>query len=233
MRRRYKEAIKSLTDPTATPEQRAQLAQRAIDNANRASRRIDELIPNGGYAARSMQDTLTGIVEEMKPYTSGDVLLAPQYRPVPRIPQVSGFAEFKAMQNTGLQRMPTFDKFIAMRYGDTEEYRNLLARYQNITDQRDWSAVEFNPETPIGHFANHASAMGFSSAEGYGKAAVDFVNTASDKLSFADETGITRYFSKSTGVFASVYPDGTVRTFFKPRKGIQYWEGQVKKYGTK
>ena len=123
VRRRYKEAIKSLTDPTATPEQSAQLAQRAIDNANWASRRIDELIPNGGYAARSMQDTLTGIVEEMKPYTSGDVLLAPQYRPVPRIPQVSGFAEFKAMQNTGLQRMPTFDKFIAMRYGDTEEYR--------------------------------------------------------------------------------------------------------------
>ena len=50
-----------------------QLAQRAIDNANRASRRIDELIPNGGSAARSMQDTLTGIVEEMKPYTAGHI----------------------------------------------------------------------------------------------------------------------------------------------------------------
>ena len=58
-----------LADPNATPKQRALLAQSTVDNADWASRRMDELVPYGGYESRAAQDALAGIVEEMKPYT--------------------------------------------------------------------------------------------------------------------------------------------------------------------
>lgn len=189
----------------ATPSQRSILAQRALD----------------------------GISEELRPWAAekAGLLSAPQHDLSPQIPQMSTASEFEAMRNAGLLRLPTFDKFAGMKYDDTVEYRNLLARYQNLMGQREWSAVEFNPETVDRHFESHGSAFGFSTAEEYGRAAIDFINSEVNKLSFTDANGITRYYSEDTGVFAAVYPDGTVATLFKPRTGIKYWESQVKKYG--
>lgn len=70
MRQRYEETVKALAAPNVSPEQRTLLAQSTVDNANWASRRLDELTPYGGYDTRAAQDALTGIVEEMKPYTT-------------------------------------------------------------------------------------------------------------------------------------------------------------------
>jgi len=81
VRQRYEETVKALAAPNASPEQRALLAQSTVDNANWASRRLDELASYGGYDTRAAQDALTGIVEEMKPYTaeSNALTIAPQY----------------------------------------------------------------------------------------------------------------------------------------------------------
>lgn len=139
--------------------------------------------------------------------------------------------EFEAMRNAGLMRMPSLDKFAEMQYSNSPAYQNLVARYQNLTGERAWSAVEFNPETVMEHVRSHGAEFGLTTAKEYEAAALAFVGKTEGKLSFVDAGGTRRFFEESTGTLASVYPDGTVRTFFKPRKGIKYWESQVKKYG--
>lgn len=141
--------------------------------------------------------------------------------------------EYEAMQKIGLLRMPALDKFATLKYTNSPAYQKLLARYRNLTGEREWSAVEFNPETVQDHFTRHAAGLGITSVEGYNAAALDFVNAAEGKVSIKDESGVRRFFRESDEFFAAVYPDGTISTFYKPRTGKKYWEGQVKKHASK
>lgn len=70
-------------------------------------------------------------------------------------------------------------------------------------------------------------------AEAYAAAALKFVNGKGAKAVIFDEDGIRRMYSEAENIFASVYPDGTISTFFHPRAGKKYWESQVKKYAKK
>lgn len=139
---------------------------------------------------------------------------------------------FEKMQEIGLFRMPTLDKFAEMQYNASLAYKKLFARYQNLTGDRTWSAVEFNPETIVDHVNRHGREFGISTAQEYEKAALAFINAPDGKLSFIDAEGTRRFFEESTGTFASAYPDGTLRTYFKPKTGIKYWKGQVKKFAS-
>ena len=107
-----------------------------------------------------------------------------------------------------------------------------VARFENLTGQRKWAAVEFNPETLADHFKRHGSNLG-ADAQAYAAAALKFVNGKGDKAVIFDEDGIRRMYSEVENIFASVYPDGTISTFFHPRAGKKYWESQVKKYAKK
>lgn len=141
--------------------------------------------------------------------------------------------EYEQILATGLLRMPSLDQFAAMRYNQTEEYKRLLARYQNLTAERKWSAVEFNPETISDHFSRHGEALGAKSQGEYNRLALAFLQSLEDKEMILDSSGIRRVYSETENLFAAVYPDGTISTFFKPRQGRKYWEAQVKKYGEK
>lgn len=135
------------------------------------------------------------------------------------------------MQKAGLKRVPDIDTFLKQRYNNSPTYQNLMRRYANITGAREWEAVEFNPQTVAGHFDNHGSGVGTSSISAYRAAALEFVNNAKGKEMITASDGVRRFYSPATNEFASVYPDGTISTYYKPRHGERYWKGQVKKYG--
>jgi pyocin large subunit-like protein len=139
---------------------------------------------------------------------------------------------FNEMQNIGLMRMPDLETFAEMSYNNSPAYKNLLSRYQNITGQREWTAVEFNPDTLADHFKRHGSDIG-TDAKSYAAAALEFVNGATEKATIIDGDGVRRMYSETENLFAAVYPDGTISTFFHPRAGKKYWESQVKKYAEK
>lgn len=138
---------------------------------------------------------------------------------------------FEEMQKIGLMRLPSIDKFAEMRYNNSTSYKNILARYQNLTGQRKWSAVEFNPETISDHFRRHCSSVGVVTKEEYNKVALSFVNSDNDKITIIDKNKVRRMYSEKDNLFCVVYPDGTIATFYKPKTGKKYWEGQVKNYG--
>lgn len=141
--------------------------------------------------------------------------------------------EYDKLKATGLLRMPALDRFADMMYNQSEEYRKLQARYQNLTSEDKWSAVEFNPETVADHFSRHGKALGAKSQQDYNRLALEFLQSLDDKEVIIDSGGVRRVYSEKENLFTAVYPDGTVSTFFKPRQGRKYWEAQVKKYGKK
>lgn len=138
----------------------------------------------------------------------------------------------KKCKKSGLLRLPPLDEFAEMRYSNSPTYKKLVARFENLTGQRKWAAVEFNPETLADHFKRHGSDLG-ADAQAYAAAALKFVNGKGDKAVIFAEDGIRRMYSEVENIFASVYPDGTISTFFHPRAGKKYWESQVKKYAKK
>jgi len=78
-----------------------------------------------------------------------------------------------------------------------------------------------------------AAAEARKNRPAYAAAALKFVNGKGAKAVIFDEDGIRRMYSEAENIFASVYPDGTISTFFHPRAGKKYWESQVKKYAKK
>jgi len=138
---------------------------------------------------------------------------------------------FNAMQESGLMRMPSIDSFAKMQYNNTPAYKNIVLRYENLTGKRQWSAVEFNPETVTDHFTRHRSSIGVQTKEEYARLALEFVNNNIDKTVLICDDGVRRMYSENDNLFASVYADGTISTFYKPKTGKKYWMSQVKKYG--
>ena len=129
-----------------------------------------------------------------------------------------------------MKRLPALDMFLNEKYNNSPAYTNIMARYQNLAGSKAWGAVEFNPETLESHLDRHGKDFGLEASAEYAKAALDFVRHTDGKGRLIDALGVRRYFLLTTGEFASVYPDGTISTYFKPKEGIKYWERQVEKY---
>ena len=129
--------------------------------------------------------------------------------------------------------MPPLDEFAKIKYNKTPVYSRLVARYENLAGLRDWEAVEFNPETLADHFSRHGSDFGTKAQQKYAAAALEFVNGQKEKAVVIGTDGIRRMYSEAENIFAAVYPDGTISTFFRPKAGKKYWESQVKKYAKK
>lgn len=140
-------------------------------------------------------------------------------------------ALYNRLKQSEMKRLPALDMFLNEKYNNSPAYTSIMARYQNLVGLRAWEAVEFNPETLETHFARHGKDFGLESSAEYAKSALDFIRHTDGKECVIDALGVHRYFLPTTGEFASVYPDGTISTYFKPKDGIKYWERQVKKYG--
>jgi SPP1 gp7 family putative phage head morphogenesis protein len=145
----------------------------------------------------------------------------------------AGRSEYEQIQKFGIRRAPDIDTFLRQRYNNSPEYRKLIQRLINVQSSGDWKAVEFNPSTMESHFKKHGSDIDAKNSAEYQEAALKFVNEASGKETIVASDGVRRFYSLDTNEFASVYPDGTISTYYKPRQGLKYWKRQVEKYGRK
>lgn len=179
------------------------------------------------YSTRMARDTVT----EQSVRTSEQTY--EKWRAAQDAKYSAGLSEYSQIQGAGIRRTPDIDTFQKQRYNNSPDYQSLMQRLANVQGNGDWKAVEFNPQTSDSHFEKHGADFGVNNIAEYKAAALKFVNDASGKEAVIASDGIRRFYSRETNEFASVYPDGTISTYYKPRSGEKYWKGQVEKYGTK
>jgi RHS repeat-associated protein len=78
------------------------------------------------------------------------------------------------------------------------------------------------------HFRRHGGDFGGSSADDYAQKAADFFQDAQRRglPTKVDADGVVRVYDPATNTFGAYNPNGTTRTFYKPRRGIDYWNDQ-------
>lgn len=83
-------------------------------------------------------------------------------------------------------------------------------------------------ETLADHFMRHGGDFAATSAEDYAQQASDFLvrSQAEGLPTKIAEDGVIRVYEPVTNSFGSYNPSGTTRTFFKPTRGLDYWNDQ-------
>jgi pyocin large subunit-like protein len=76
------------------------------------------------------------------------------------------------------------------------------------------------------HYMKHASEFGNITKEQYLKGAQNLTNPGGNILTKARSNGDILFYNKSTNEFAVKASDGTIRTYFKPTDGIDYFNRQ-------
>jgi RHS repeat-associated protein len=86
----------------------------------------------------------------------------------------------------------------------------------------------FAPGKWLTHFEKHGAEFGYKNSVEYLKGAQSLVVRQSDNIlrKVDSTTGITRIYDKATNEFISINPNRTIRTYFKPERGIDYWYRQ-------
>lgn len=89
-----------------------------------------------------------------------------------------------------------------------------------------------NPETLERHVRSHGKDFGITSEAEYAKRAQQFYRRAQQgKLpAVRGHDGVLRVYDTKTNTFGSYNPDGSTRTFYKPRDGIRYFRNQIAKH---
>jgi len=116
--------------------------------------------------------------------------------------------------------------------GDPEEEGNpLLQAVQDAAEQaanrpgNGWG----RPGTLQDHFDDHGGDFGSTSPEEYAQQARDFFQRAVQErlpTKIDPSDGTIRVYDPSTNEFGSYNPDGTTKTYFKPKRGPDYWDDQ-------
>jgi hypothetical protein len=84
------------------------------------------------------------------------------------------------------------------------------------------------PETLIDHYRRHGADFEAKSAREYARMAHDFYVKAQEEKfpkKIASD-GTIRIYDRKTNTFGAYNPDGTTKTFFKPKNGEKYWKRQ-------
>jgi WXG100 family type VII secretion target len=84
-------------------------------------------------------------------------------------------------------------------------------------------------EKLVSHFAKHGPKMGFKSIDEYLGGARSLINQNQSVAKFVRQNGDTLYYNRATNEFAVMSQDGYLRTYFKPKQGAKYWDGQISK----
>jgi hypothetical protein len=96
--------------------------------------------------------------------------------------------------------------------------------FAEIAERTRWG----RPETLIDHFRRHGADFGATSAREYATMAYDFYRRAQEEKyprKIASD-GTIRIYDRKTNTFGAYSPDGTTKTFFKPKNGERYWKRQ-------
>jgi RHS repeat-associated protein len=100
------------------------------------------------------------------------------------------------------------------RYGGPNQ-QNCPSAPTGLDPSDSWG----NPQTLARHFADHGADFGATSADQYAEMASEFLQRAlsSGLPAKIDANGIIRVFDPATNTFGSYNPNGTTKTFFKPK----------------
>lgn len=82
-----------------------------------------------------------------------------------------------------------------------------------------------NLNTLDDHFARHGADFGATSVDDYARQASEFLQQPGT-LTKIDADGVIRVYDPATNAFGAYNPNGTTRTFFTPKRGIDYWNDQ-------
>jgi RHS repeat-associated protein len=106
----------------------------------------------------------------------------------------------------------------------TKKITDSFKTAEEIAKMTNWG----RSETLKQHYRDHGADFGAKSEEDYAKQASDFhVRGRTEGLpTKIDEKGIVRIYDEKSNTFGSYNPDGSTRTFFKPKDGQKYWEKQ-------
>jgi hypothetical protein len=82
-----------------------------------------------------------------------------------------------------------------------------------------------NPNTLARHFRDHGADFAARNADEYANMASDFFQRSQlNRLpTRIDADGVIRVYDPATNTFGAFNPSGTTRTFFTPKRGIDYW----------
>jgi pyocin large subunit-like protein len=85
-----------------------------------------------------------------------------------------------------------------------------------------------NPRTLARHFRDHGGDFAAKSADEYAEMASDFLHRSQlQRLpTKIDADGVIRVYDPATNTFGAYNPSGTTRTFFMPKRGVEYWNDQ-------
>ena len=113
------------------------------------------------------------------------------------------------------------------------ELNEEITETETFADYDDDSYVEYhfrNQKLLNQHFQKHggefADDFGYQSAEEYEKGASDVINNTSALYKTEAEDGDGIYYIESTNEFVVLSTDGYIRTYFRPDKGIDYFNRQ-------
>ena len=138
VKQQYEAALRAFSDPHATPEEQARLAQSAIDHADWARYRLDELVPFDAQGKTTeARGALQDIVAEMKPYAAGGAgWFDDPFKPVERnvfLPgNGQGLAKDTLPDYTLEGFLPTKDY---IQYDGSFDLTSAKADYQNVVLQ--------------------------------------------------------------------------------------------------
>jgi hypothetical protein len=97
----------------------------------------------------------------------------------------------------------------------------------NFGTQENNVSLEFRNETLWeDHFEKHGSEFGYKSKEEYLKGANEVINSSTSKHKTEAEDGDEIYYDEEKNEIVFVSTDGYIRTYFKPKDGINYYNRQ-------
>ena len=97
----------------------------------------------------------------------------------------------------------------------------------NFGTQENNVSLEFRNETLWeDHFEKHGSEFGYKSKEEYLKGANEVINSSTSKYKTEAEDGNEIYYDEEKNEIVFVSTDGYIRTYFKPKDGINYYNRQ-------
>ena len=85
----------------------------------------------------------------------------------------------------------------------------------------------FRPGKWLTHFEKHGAEFGYKTSMEYLRGAQQLVEGGEDVLTHVRRNGDTLFYSKAKNEFAVLTGDGTIRTYFRPDEGIEYWYRQT------
>ena len=87
--------------------------------------------------------------------------------------------------------------------------------------QESWE----NSGTLARHFRDHGADFAANSADDYARQASEFLQQPGT-LTKIDSGGVIRVYDPATNTFGAYNANGTTRTFFTPKGGLDYWNRQ-------